>query len=206
MKSDFQAAYRSCPILPDDIPYANILARDPSSGVVSVTAQWAMPFGAVSAVYAWDRLGEAITAILRKVCLFPASRYVDDLFMPIWVSISGASREILLEVVSIFGAVLNPAKTLPPSESMPVLGVLVSINSTGIELRIRRGGTLQVLAEGIRPHPRHQRDRKEGPRQSHGGAPRVRRPSSVGISPKGSLQRLLQDRLRGLPRLAPGRV
>ena len=50
MKSDFQAAYRSCPILPDDIPYANILVRDPSSGVVSVTAQWAMPFGAVSAV------------------------------------------------------------------------------------------------------------------------------------------------------------
>ena len=56
MKSDFQAAYRSCPIQPSHVPYANILVRDPSSGVVSVSTQWAMPFGAVSAVYAWDRL------------------------------------------------------------------------------------------------------------------------------------------------------
>ena len=51
MKGDFQAAYRSCPIRPEDVPYASILVRSPSSGVVSVTAQWAMPFGAVSAVY-----------------------------------------------------------------------------------------------------------------------------------------------------------
>ena len=136
MRSDFQAAYRSCPIRPEDVPYANILVRDPSSGVVSVTAQWAMPFGAVSAVYAWDRLGEAITAILRKIFLFPASGYVDYIFMPVWASISGASRAILLEVVDVFGAVLRPAKTPAPSGSMPVLGVLATVNATNIELQI----------------------------------------------------------------------
>ena len=56
--------------------------------------------------------------------------------MPIWASISGSSRAILLEVVDIFGAVLSPAKTPAPSESMPVLGVLVTISATSIELRI----------------------------------------------------------------------
>ena len=138
MKSDFQAAYRSCPIHPDHIPYSNILVRDPANGVVSVSTQWAMPFGAVSAVYAWDRLGEAITSILHKVFLFPASRYVDDLFMPVWASNSAEQRAILLEVVGIFGLVLSPAKTPPPSASMPVLGVLVSIIKDVIELTIEK--------------------------------------------------------------------
>ena len=74
-----------------------------------------MPFGAVSAVYAWDRLGEALTTILRRVFLFPASRYVDDLFMPVWASISKESRSILFEVVEILGAVLSHEKTPPPA-------------------------------------------------------------------------------------------
>ena len=138
LKSDFQAAYRSCPILPERVSLANILVRDPATGTVSASAQWAMPFGAVSAVYAWDRLGEAITAILRKVFLFPASRYVDDLFMPVWASISAETREILLEVVDIFGAVLSPAKTPPPSAQMTVLGILVSVTNVGITLTIEK--------------------------------------------------------------------
>ena len=47
MKSDFQAAYRSCPIRPDHVPLANILVRNPDTGEVSASSQWAMPFGAV---------------------------------------------------------------------------------------------------------------------------------------------------------------
>ena len=127
MRSDFQAASRSCLIRPDHVPLANIPIRDPDTGEVSASSQWAMPFGAVSALYAWDRLGEALTAILRRVFLFPPSRYVDDLFMPVWASISEESRGIFLEVVDIFGAVLSPAKTPPPAPEMPVLGVFTSV-------------------------------------------------------------------------------
>ena len=116
--------------------FANILVRDPASGVVSVSTQWAMPFGAVSAVYAWDRLGEAITSILRELFLFPASRYVGDLFMPVWASNSSEQRAILFEVVEIFGLVLSPAKTPPPSASMPVLGILVTTGRNDIGLTI----------------------------------------------------------------------
>ena len=95
-----------------------------------------MPFGAVSAVYAWDRLGEAVTSILREVFLFPTSRYVDDLFMPVWASNSSEQRAILLEVVEIFGLVLSPARTPPPSASMPVFGILVTIGRDNIRLTI----------------------------------------------------------------------
>eukprot|EP00972_Heterocapsa_arctica_P112063 16429700-Heterocapsa_arctica.AAC.1 len=63
-----------------------------------------MPFGAVAAVYAWDRLGEAFNAILRKVFLFPASRYVDDLFVPVWATHAVESRKMLLEIINLFGA------------------------------------------------------------------------------------------------------
>ena len=121
--------------------------------------------------------------------------------MPIWASISRASREILLEVVSISGAVLSPAVTPPPSESMPVLGVFVSINSTSIELRIEEERLRFWQEEFTRIRDM---SRKKDPRQSHGGAPRVRRLGGVGVSHEGSLQRPLQDRLRGLPQFAPG--
>ena len=136
LKSDFKAAYRSCPILPEHVSLANILVRDPDSGELYVSAQHAMPFGAVSAVYAWDRLGDALTSILQKVFLFPASRYVDDLFMPLWSVHASESRQILLEVISLFGATLAPDKTPEPSRSVPVLGVLVSIHPRLVELSI----------------------------------------------------------------------
>lgn len=162
MKSDFKAAYRSCPIHPDHVPLANILIRNPVTGEVLVTSQRAMPFGAVSAVYAWDRLGEALTAILREVFLFPASRYVDDLFMPTWASTSSSSRNILLQVIEIFGAVLSPEKTPAPSRSMPVLGVLVSLESGEVSLQIEPERTLFWLKELRRlvtvSRPVHMRD------------------------------------------------
>ncbi len=63
------------------------------SGVV------AMPFGVVGAVYAWDRLGSAITAILFDLLLVPCIRYVDDLF---WVThqLAGGSTMFVILVVS----------------------------------------------------------------------------------------------------------
>ena len=161
LKSDFQAAYRSCPIHPEHVPLANVLIRDPHSGDLRVSPQYAMPFGAVSAVYAWDRLGEAFTSILQRVFLFPVSRYVDDLFMPVWAEHSKESREILLEVISLFGAVLSPEKTPAPCTSMPVLGVLVSIDGDSVNLSIEEHriefwlSELQRLAGLSGVHRRH---------------------------------------------------
>jgi hypothetical protein len=63
LKSDFKAAYRGSPIRTCDLKFAHILIRGPSNELL-VSKQFAMPFGAVGAVYAWDRLGAAITAVL----------------------------------------------------------------------------------------------------------------------------------------------
>ena len=78
-KSDFSAAYRMCPILGRHLEFSSVLVEDKEGGLWTST-QWVMPFGAVSAVYAWDRLGGAVSRILRKLLLLPLDRYVDDLF------------------------------------------------------------------------------------------------------------------------------
>eukprot|EP00972_Heterocapsa_arctica_P101397 14943399-Heterocapsa_arctica.AAC.1 len=75
-----------------------------------------MPFGVVAAVYVWDRPGAAFTTILRKIFLFPASRYVDDL--PSWARYAKVSFHMLLDIIGHFGAILSEEKTPEPSSSM----------------------------------------------------------------------------------------
>ena len=81
LRSDFKAAYRCCPIAAHHREYAHILVQDPSTGTVWEAMQLAMPFGAVAAVYAWNRLAAAVVRIIEYVLLVPVGRYVDDLFM-----------------------------------------------------------------------------------------------------------------------------
>ena len=53
-------------------------------GELWVSVHYAVFFGATSAVYAWHRVGNFITYILRTLPKCPVGRYVDDFF--------GASR------------------------------------------------------------------------------------------------------------------
>ena len=126
-KSDFRAAYRGCPILTDHLQFSNILVRDPRSGRVWSSTQLAMPFGAVAAVYAWDRLGGALAFLLQQVLLLPTARYVDDLF---WVDFSRYAPEtsrLALELISLLGFTLEPGKTPPPASCLDILGVSVAL-------------------------------------------------------------------------------
>ena len=121
-KSDFASAYRHCPIRSEDLDLAHILLRD-GSGRLLRSQQFAMPFGAVAAVYAWDRLGSAISSILLELMDLPVNRYVDDLFWVDYQAIAQESRSIVLEVVSLLGLQLAVDKTPAPAASQEVLGV-----------------------------------------------------------------------------------
>ena len=92
-KTDFKSAFRHCPVAPEHYRYSGVLLSDPESGRAYVAHQKAMPFGAIASVYAWDRVGAAVTAILRHFLGAAVLRYVDDLF---WALLSGrvpSSRE-----------------------------------------------------------------------------------------------------------------
>ncbi len=122
----YKEQYRGCPILTEHLEFANILLLD-SAGDLFYSQQFAMPFGAVGAVYAWDRVGAAISAILRDYFLVPVVRYVDDLFLAETEASADSYRSLVLEVVSLLGFTLEPSKTPPASTSLDILGVTVSL-------------------------------------------------------------------------------
>ena len=137
LKSDFKAAYRGCPISAGHLKLAVILAQEPLPSGGAQThrlQQLAMPFGAVGAVYAWDRLGAFLTAVLTDLFYIPASRYVDDLFLIDYSECADEARAIMLEVVNLLGFTLEEAKTPPPSFTQDILGVKVEITDSELLL------------------------------------------------------------------------
>ena len=129
LKSDFKSAYRGCPILSDHLRWSNILVNSPDGPRVSTS--WAMPFGAVGAVYAWDRVGSAVAAILRSFFLVPVSRYVDDLFWAEQSETSQEARELVIEAIHLLGLTVEVSKTPSPSKCQDILGVTVTVQQPG---------------------------------------------------------------------------
>ena len=128
LKSDFKSAYRGCPIRTSHLEWANILVNSPTGP--KVTTSWAMPFGAVGAVYAWDRLGSAVAAVLRSFFLVPVSRYVDDLFWAESSDTAHESRDLVMEVVHELGLTIEVSKTPMPAKSQDILGVRVEVRQS----------------------------------------------------------------------------
>ena len=98
---------------------------------------YAMPFGAVAAVYAWDRLALALVRIIEYVLVVPVGRFVDDLFMADFEETAEELRTLLLELVSLMGLTLQESKTPSPSDSLEILGVEVQLDHIKKTSRIR---------------------------------------------------------------------
>ena len=84
-----------------------------------------MPFGAVGAVYSWDRVGFVLTFILSVLLLVPFSRFVDDIFAIVPEEDAFNVRLQMLEVSRLLGFVLELEKTPLPAPLQVVLGVEV---------------------------------------------------------------------------------
>ena len=130
LKADFKSAYRCAPILGPRLPFARLLLFNPLSSSLFVASQWAMPFGAIGAVYAWDRIGSAVTQVLARLFWLPVLRYVDDLFLVVPADLAAGAYEALHSCVAALGLVLDPDKSPPASPSAVVLGVTVSCAPT----------------------------------------------------------------------------
>jgi hypothetical protein len=123
LKSDFKSAYRTCPIKKKHLKWADVVVQCPESGVFFLSTQFAMPFGAVGAVYAWDRVADLITFILSVLLLLPLSRFVDDMYCCIPREGAGQCRLWMKEIVRLLGFVLDDEKTPLPSSVQTILGV-----------------------------------------------------------------------------------
>ena len=95
---------------------------DEETNESKVLDQYALPFGAIQAVYAWDRVAAAITHIVRYFAVAPCSRYVDDLFGVTWSHGHGFMTDFIKWLVMKLGFRLAEDKTPPASEVMVILG------------------------------------------------------------------------------------
>ena len=125
LKSDFKSAYRTCPIKKEHLKWADVVVQCPVTRMFFMSTQYAMPFGAVGAVYAWDRVADLITTILSILLLLPLSRFVDDIFCCVPREGAAQCRLWMKEIVYLLGFVLDEGKTPLPSSIQTILGVEV---------------------------------------------------------------------------------
>ena len=80
LKADVKSAFSRIPIDPEHRWACGVAFKVFDQIYISMHAS--CPFGAVASVHAWERVGAAITHIVKKFLKIALLRYVDDLFGP----------------------------------------------------------------------------------------------------------------------------
>ena len=144
MKANYKSAYKNCPVLTQHLIYADMILKDPVSGRLVMSTYYSMPFGMVSAVYAWDRLAESLIWIFGYFLNLPLTRYVDDMFMPVYGKHAMEVRNALLEISSLLGVMLDEAKTPAQARCESLLGVSISIDKEVRHGSLRRSISIRL--------------------------------------------------------------
>ena len=134
-KRDISSAFRRVPIWAEHLDLAWVCWI--TAGRIWVAQHLGMPFGTVSAVYAWHRVGHALLFIVLVLFKAPMARYVDDYF--------GCSRDgvvfsggvCLTIVASLLGFPTDEAKSADDLIRMVVLGASVWVNWPGRSFEAR---------------------------------------------------------------------
>lgn len=77
-KVDHEAAYRQIPLRPDQRRLAVVVFCDPVSGERRFWIHRSLPFGALAAVYAYNRPARALVHIARTLFRIPVDSFFDD--------------------------------------------------------------------------------------------------------------------------------
>ena len=133
-KADIDSAFRRIPMMPEHWWACAIAFKH--AGELWISEHRASPFGATSAVHAWERVGALVCTIARRALKMPVHRYVDDYF--------GFERRALVEhsmncfarLVRMLlgqGAVAN--RKLECGVGLTILGVDVEMDCIGYKCR-----------------------------------------------------------------------
>ena len=122
-KRDVSKAFRRVPVKAEHLEFAGAVWMD--HGVLLIAQHKGMPFGTVSAVYAWHRVGHMLRTLVR--CLFraPCARYVDDFFGVDRVGVQLSGGLVLSLLAGLTGFPTDPAKDSNFADTMVVLGALI---------------------------------------------------------------------------------
>ena len=125
IKADIDSAYRRIPLHPHHRWAAAITYV--VGGVKMVADHMACPFGSVSAVHTWERVGAMITTIVRRVLKIALLRYVDDLFAPERQSTAEHALQCVARLIRLLmGTEAIADKKLEWGSELVILGIQVS--------------------------------------------------------------------------------
>ena len=122
-KRDVSQAFRRVPIQAAHLEFAWTVWIH--AGVLLISQHIGMPFGTVSAVYAWHRVGALLSRILRRYFKCPAARYVDDFFGSCRKGLKYHAGVVLSIVSRLLGFPTDAAKDADDAISMVCLGAQV---------------------------------------------------------------------------------
>ena len=125
-KRDVSKAFRRLPISHQhhDLCWVAFLVH----GIGYAAAHRGMPFGTISAVYAWHRVGGFLLAIVRRMFLAPGGRFVDDFFGCNRRGVKLTGGHCLSIIATLVGLPCDPLKDAHFVQEMTVLGALVSVD------------------------------------------------------------------------------
>ena len=126
-KRDVKRAFRNCPL---NQTYKELMAIVfPYNGKVMPAQHLAAPFGSVSAVYAWDRLSNAIANIILRATKAACAKWVDDFFCSHRSDVELHGMKVLDEFFSLLGLATDVDKAVTNAEEMEVLGVQAKVDN-----------------------------------------------------------------------------
>ncbi len=119
-KQDVRKAFRACPIFWRHLPFAHVCFL--WQGKRYMSGHRSMPFGTISAVAAWHRLGAFACEVCRRLARCPAGRYVDDYYGVCWERIQVTGDIMLAVLMSLVGTSVDPGKGARRMLDMILLG------------------------------------------------------------------------------------
>ena len=101
-----------------------------------VSTHYACPFGALAAVHAWERVGELLAVIARRVLHVAVYRYVDDYFAPERPQTMQHAMGCFARLVRVLlGSSALADRKLACGTSLCILGVDVMLSTHGVTCR-----------------------------------------------------------------------
>ncbi|CAE7673108.1 YRB2 [Symbiodinium necroappetens] len=119
-KVDISQAFRRVPIKSEHMQFAWTVWMH--LGCLLVAQHTGMPFGTVSAVYAWHRVGFMLCHVVRVLFLCPAARYVDDFFGASRRGVRWNAGRVLAVICKLLGFPVDDDKSAEDDIRLVILG------------------------------------------------------------------------------------
>ena len=123
---DLKRAYRQVPVRPEDLQYS--VSVFPMFGKAKFIILYALCFGLVSAVIAFNRIAMFLRTMLRVVTKIVVDHYYDDFVTLEQQGTALMAKEILSKIVHLFGWIIDPNKRTGPSATFRWLGAMKKLN------------------------------------------------------------------------------